>query len=187
MHFINTHKKLVLLVLVAILVVSMVSKFPFYKGDGKLISNGWFRLLGYRHEIHFEEFSVQEGQVDQQYQFSGVPNESYVLKLNVVPNIPPSQNPTVKRFRPVYRSLTDAQVEIEVKLIEDGKDLVHLKKAPSRTWVFSRWTIFHKDFLEVQFQKHPIYNLQITIDSKSALPEPVIFQPSLFGGQRRVF
>ena len=183
---ISKRRKVVYLLLLFTALLLAVYKLPPYRGDGQLIDRGFIRL-GYHYEIAFDTFSVHAGRVEKQYRLSGVPFEDYVLELRVIPTRV-AGNMLFSEFLPVFEQLKTAGVKVDVQLLANGKEYVSIDEAPlADSWVLSSWSFWNQEFADIPFSKFPNYEMHVAVSSIEPLPDPVIFQLVLLGGDRYVF
>ena len=173
------------------LISTRFSPSSSYKGDGYFRDNGRFRLGGYQYKIDLNQFTVDQTSMTMIYNFSGASSEKYTFQLDVVPSPDmyfAGNKPTDEDFWPVHQSLKSQQVQIGVKLFQNGIEYVVIDPSYiSDSWVQSTWKYFHVDWNEIPLSQEASYELHVTIKSPSELLEPITLQPILYGGTRYVF
>jgi len=180
------NRKIYLLLGVLAFLLTLIYIFPRYTGDGDLLNNGWFRLVGYHYEIGFDEIAFKDEAVNIEYKLSGVPFQNYDFELRITP-------PDVLRrksfleIQPFYNTLYESELDVKVLLMEGNKQIYELGGGLSSDhWVLSNWR-FYLSSSNHRFSRYSLYTLQVLIQSQKPLEDEVVFQPYLLGGYYRVF
>ncbi|MBE9140284.1 hypothetical protein IQ254_24315 [Nodosilinea sp. LEGE 07088] len=157
----------------------LVTFIPQYKGDGNFVDHGLFRITE-RYSLTFDEFQFQEGKLQKNYKFKGLPKIPMTLLVRINPSLARENRYIVEEFLPVAYSLESSGVEVGVTLTKDGNNILSIPvQSLVGDWVLSSWYFWNQEFSGIKFNIRSEYELIFFIETQEKIPEPITIQLQL--------
>lgn len=172
-----------------------------FSGDGKFYDNGFFSMEN-RYQVYLETFLLSGNREVIEYNISGLPERSFSLLLDFeiveLDNECPDRiySPSHNQSERLNDLLRDYGLTVGIKIFENGKENLIIKESylnPDNRKYGNKngyWDLYNRGRYrhslishgQIKLKRDAVYEIHVSIDSKTDLPNKLCVQPYLFGG-----